>query len=366
MSLSLTTIVVWTVIALVIASLTCAIIYKAYHIYDLTRTINRVSPHDKMKKNFSDIEGFAVFGNADSELKKMDNTTITGSKITKMNLTEKLPIKEYCIKASYNSACSGTYIGTDVLKYVLSRGCRYLDLEVYLVDNVPYVGFSTNKSNTHQNITTSTTITLNDALTTINVFGFSSPSPNTTDPLFINIRMQSCGTDPLTSGFYKYVAGDIMNTLSPKLLNKKITGDTSISEIMNKIIIVIDVKSSSTYNKEPLLEKIVNMESGGNTLRTEIYSQMERYTISPPVIEKNGESNVVFFREVHPGGVDNTDGKSNPEYSKFIKDFGVQIIANRFYVNDTCLKEYEAFFDNFETAFVSFSKAISFVKDNYE
>jgi hypothetical protein len=364
--MSLNTTLMWTIIASIITILVFAIIYKAYYIYNLTQMVRQIHPHGDAENNFSNIEEFAVFGNADSELKKMNNTTITGSKITKMNLTEKLPIKEYCIKASYNSACSGTYIGTDVLKYVLSRGCRYLDLEVYLVDNVPYVGFSTNKSNTHQNITTSTTITLNDALTTINVFGFSSPSPNPTDPLFINIRMQSCGDDPITSGMYKYVAGDIMNTLSPKLLNKKITGDTSISEIMNKIVIVIDVKSSSTYNKEPLLEKLVNMESGGNTLRTEIYSQMERYTISPPVIEKDGISNVVFFREVHPGGVDNTDGKSNPDYSKFIKDFGVQIITNRFYINDVCLKEYEAFFDKFETAFVPFNRAISFVKDNYE
>jgi hypothetical protein len=42
---------------------------------------------------------------------------------------------------------------------------------------------------------------------------------------------------------------------------------------------------------------------------------------------------------------------------------GVQFVANRFYINDAALREYEDFFDNFETAFVSFSRGISFVKE---
>jgi hypothetical protein len=67
----------------------------------------------------------------------------------------------------------------DVLKYVLSRGCRYLDLEVYLVDNVPYVGSPPTRPTPRKH--NPQPITLNDALTTINVFGFSSPAPNATD-----------------------------------------------------------------------------------------------------------------------------------------------------------------------------------------
>ena len=41
-----------------------------------------------------------------------------------------LPLKEYCIKASYNSAVSGNYVNKNMLKHVLSRGCRFLDLEI--------------------------------------------------------------------------------------------------------------------------------------------------------------------------------------------------------------------------------------------
>ena len=33
------------------------------------------------------------------------------------------PLREYCIKSSYNTALSGNYTSTDMIKYVLGRGC---------------------------------------------------------------------------------------------------------------------------------------------------------------------------------------------------------------------------------------------------
>ena len=46
-----------------------------------------------------------------------------------------LPISQYVIKGSYNSAISGNYVSTDMLYYVLSRGCRFIDFEIYYIDN---------------------------------------------------------------------------------------------------------------------------------------------------------------------------------------------------------------------------------------
>ena len=33
------------------------------------------------------------------------------------------PLREYCIKSSYNTALSGNYTSTDTIKYVRGRGC---------------------------------------------------------------------------------------------------------------------------------------------------------------------------------------------------------------------------------------------------
>ena len=43
------------------------------------------------------------------------------------NKYAKLPIKDYCIKSSYNSATTGKTVNKKMIQYVLSRGCRFLD-----------------------------------------------------------------------------------------------------------------------------------------------------------------------------------------------------------------------------------------------
>ena len=44
-----------------------------------------------------------------------------------------LPIKDYCIKSAYNAATSGKKVNKNMVKFALSRGCRLLDFEVFLI-----------------------------------------------------------------------------------------------------------------------------------------------------------------------------------------------------------------------------------------
>ena len=66
------------------------------------------------------------------------------------NKYAKMPLHEYCIKASYNTACSGEYVSVNMVKEVLKRGCRFLDFEVfYMKENntfMPRVGISSDKN----------------------------------------------------------------------------------------------------------------------------------------------------------------------------------------------------------------------------
>ena len=60
------------------------------------------------------IEGF-VNRSASKEINKikiMNGSGISSSR----NLN--LPLREYCIKSSYNTALSGKYLSTDMIKYV--------------------------------------------------------------------------------------------------------------------------------------------------------------------------------------------------------------------------------------------------------
>jgi hypothetical protein len=174
-----------------------------------------------------------------------------------MDATAKLPIREYCVKAS-TTRRGGTYIGVDVLKYVLSRGCRYLDLEVYLVDNVPYVGFSTNrptprKHNLHNHDNAQRRPHDHKRLRVL--------LARATPPTAVHKPPSAVVEPTRTRRGCISIAGGITNTLMPKLINDKITGDTSIQTVMNKIVIVMDVVAAPGMLRTAP-EKLVNIWSG--------------------------------------------------------------------------------------------------------
>ena len=80
-----------------------------------------------MKETIPLVEGMSV----KDELRGLLGLS---SPITIANMNDKrigLPLREYCIKASYNSAYSGSTISDKMVKYVLSRGCRFLDLQIH-------------------------------------------------------------------------------------------------------------------------------------------------------------------------------------------------------------------------------------------
>ena len=71
---------------------------------------------------------------AEFEKVKNDKNFMSISSIQSMeNKYAKLPIKDYCIKSSYNSATTGKTVNKKMIQYVLSRGCRFLDFEVFYI-----------------------------------------------------------------------------------------------------------------------------------------------------------------------------------------------------------------------------------------
>ena len=77
----------------------------------------------------------------DDEIKNMKNT----GPISITSIPEKymdLPIREFIVKSSYNSALSGQYAGKEPILTVLERGCRLLDFEIYTRNSIEYVSYS--------------------------------------------------------------------------------------------------------------------------------------------------------------------------------------------------------------------------------
>ena len=297
------------------------------------------------------VEGMTNQGSIDTELQKMKNDTPSGITSLSQN-NNSHALRQYCIKSSYNSAVSGKIVSTDAIKHVLSRGCRFIDLEVFLIDDDAQVA-STDDS-TFITIKTQNSITLNSALQTLAINAFSAPSPNSSDPIFVQLRIKS-----KNSKIYNLVGMAVSNYLSNKLYSGKVTGNTPLSSLMGKIVLIIDSSLSPDYSTNELypkcvsnneiqldkedscfnLSQFVNIESGTSNLRRYTYQGLLQQVTTPPVLldTERSETDVSLFRLVCP---DENDYR-NPVYKDFLENYGVQFISFKFYVVDSELKAYE-------------------------
>jgi hypothetical protein len=324
---------------------------------------------DKIKSNTTAEEFLGFFASQKSELKtaKRNNSSIGIGDYPIANAN--LPLREYCIKASYNTAQTGNYLNLDMITYVLSRGVRFLDFEIVSIDKEPYVAYTSDSE--YKNIDSSNKIKFYDVINIIANNAFMAPSPNPGDPLFVNLRIKTNNTE-----LFQKIAMMIDMNLKPRLYNKQISGDTLLSEILGKIIFIIDKKTAPEYMNYPICEsskqcyklnKYMNMESGGDNLRIYSYGRITNQSITPPIVHDDGlTTDIVNYKMVIPDA-----GLSmkilgilrNPNFNTLVSDYGVQIVCYRFYENDTNLMNYEKAFRTNKSAIVPISKMIKYLEE---
>ena len=225
-------------------------------------------------------------------LENMTNQNdICGTSPTYDNIT-KLPLREYCIKASFNSAYNSTEVSNTVLETRLKEGYRFIDLNVFSASGDVYVGFS--QDNAPQ--IGSSTLKLSDALTTISTVAFSpttkfdsSMAEINTYPVFVHIRVYrkfDSKTDIISEvkkvingvdGNPPSYAGNYYRENGKPI---QISGCTSLKDIMGKMIISMDIlnileiyapidkQSASTISNEVIsyVDSFVNVLTGGSTI----------------------------------------------------------------------------------------------------
>jgi hypothetical protein len=283
-----------------------------------------------------------------------------------------LPLMQYIVKSSYNSAITGSYASLLMLKYVINRGCRCLDFEVlYLEDpnskkknKIPCIAYTTDS--TYLSIDTVNRIPLSDIFKCILANAFTCAIGN--DPLFIHLRIKSNDAD-----IYPDVAKLIDSHLSPVLYTKKVNETTLLSDVMGKVVIIMDKTLNPDYNENNItsckntsgpcysLKKYVNMESGSPFLRNYKYTFILSKSTNPPQIMNNNKTTDI--NNMHMVVPDNdSTSVSNPPLSPFITKYGVQFSMYKFYCNDSELDNYEEFFSENRYAFVPMAKALTYLK----
>ena len=251
----------------------------------------------------------------------------------------KYPIKDYCIKSSLNSALSGDYISTNMVKEVLSRGCRFLDFEVfYIKENEvfsPRVSYSTDYK--FVSIDATNSVPLVEILSSISSNAFSQVAPNNRDPLFVHLRIKSNDTN-----VYEAVAKNIKDGLGSRKHEGKITEMTSLESIMGKIIVVMDKNIRRDYKDySKSLHEQINLESGSEALNT---LSLSRVIEQPGRVIQTDDNNYSTDLDRLQMVTPNLE-KYNVNMVDVIDNFGIQIFPAKFYSQDDELDNYEDIFN---------------------
>ena len=295
--------------------------------------------------------------------------------ITNFNGDIMMPLNQYIVKSSYNSAISGKFVSIDMLRFVISRGCRFLDFEVVFLDDKPYVALTTDPEYTL--LDTNNKILLSDVLSAVNSFAFSNPAPCQKDPIFIQLRVKSDD-----ERVYTEIAKSIDVSLSHRLYKRELNPSTTFNDVMGKAVIIFDNDIHPKYKelsecKNPNsdtcydLTKYVNLTSNSSmstkrkylefleTKKGKILTVMEDDTVDVDTLTIAVPE---YFSAEIDDNVFTSSDVAHPNIYTYSDNYNVQMLCYRYYMRDEQLDICENFFSQHKSAFIPYYIAMAFIK----
>jgi len=288
--------------------------------------------------------------NPDANMKEFIEKNITS--INPEDSQSRFKFRDYYIKAAYNAfnpdKFKNSTVSMDACLYVLARGCRFIDFEVFSVDNQPVIAASSVNSFNYKEMYNH--IPVSDALEVLGSYAFSgSKCPNPGDPFIIHMRMMSRNVtmyDNLAKIITqsKSVARNLLGPKYGREYQTKDLGNENLSDFRGKIILMVD-GTNPIYRKTKLFE-LINMSS--NTMFLSKYTYFGVKNIGDPQAFKEANKKNMCLVLPDKGGRPINDGHNGPF------TWGCQIAAMCFQeeARDEKLKAYEDKFASVGYAFI--------------
>jgi hypothetical protein len=335
-------------------------IYMIHYLLKTRNTIKLKAQEELEKKR---VEGFG-----EEEIQKVIQSNEPVAITAVLDKFLDLPLREFIVKSSYNSAISGDFANSEMIRILLQRGVRLLDFEIYTDENIEYVSYSKDNDFTMSTANEpSDRLSLANALGTVNAYSFIMPSPSPNDPLFLSLRVKNKLSDQ--KQVYKRIA-DILKTTFPNRLYQdsdgkaiEVNGSTPLKDIMGKIVVIFDTEGKiSNYQGDcandknacseiyPFVNIPANIASG-----LPIYNYDDITTkYHERVLQKKDEfgTDIKTFVMVAPP-VD--DIIQIPPPKEVINSSFPQFILYKFYIQNANLAEYEDIFNQANSSFVPMS-----------
>jgi len=275
--------------------------------------------------------------------------------ITSINADDsqsKFKLRDYYIKSAYNAfnpdKFKNSNVSMDALLYVIARGCRFIDFEVFSVENQPVIASSSVNSFNYKE--TFNHIPVSDAFEVLGSYVFSgSKCPNPGDPFIIHMRIMSRNVtmyDNLAKiiSQSKTVARNLLGPKYGREYQTKDLGNENLLDFKGKIILMVD-GTNPIYRNTKLFE-LVNMSSNSLFLSKNTYFGVKN--IADPQTFKDSNKKNMCLVIPDKGGRPINDGYNGPF------TWGCQIATMCFQeeARDEKLKAYEDKFASVGYAFI--------------
>jgi hypothetical protein len=339
-------------------------IYIIHYLLKNRNTIKLKAQQELEKKR---VEGFG-----EDEIQKVIKSNEPISITAVLDKFLDLPLRQFIVKSSYNSAISGTFANQEMIRILLQRGVRLLDFEIYTDNSIEYVSYSKDKDSEFTMSTVneqSDRLSFANAVGTVNSYAFIMPSPSPNDPLFLLLRVKNDFKESDKKQVYKRIA-DILKTTFPNRLYQDsdgkaidVNGSTPLKDIMGKIVIIFDTEgkipnylnycadaTNACSEIYPFINIPANIASG-----LPIYNYDDITTKYHERVLQKGDgfgTTINTFVMVAPP-VD--DIIQVPPPKEVINSSFPQFLLYKFYIQDANLAEYENIFNEANSSFVPIS-----------
>jgi len=288
--------------------------------------------------------------NMNEDTKEFIDKNITS--INPQDNQSKFKLRDYYIKSAYNAfnpdKLKNSNVSMDAFLYVIARGCRFIDFEVFSVDNQPVIASSSVNSFNYKE--TFNHIPVSDAFEVLGSYVFSgSKCPNPGDPFIIHMRMMSRNItmyDNLAKiiSQSKTVARNLLGPKYGREYQSKDLGNENLLDFKGKIILMVD-GTNPVYRSTKLFE-LINMSS--NSLFLSKYTYFGVKNIGDPQTFKESNKKNMCLVIPDKTGRPLNEGHNGP-YT-----WGCQIATMCFQeeARDEKLKAYEDKFASVGYAFI--------------
>lgn len=284
-------------------------------------------------------------------------TSTINSKILPVNRETALyqnPINFYFVKTSFNSCSLGSYVddyvGICMLEYVIAQGVRWIDFQIFNLNDYAVIATTSVDENTFMK-TTYNSVLFSDALDTIITKAFSSDGCNNfTDPLFLALRMQTTNVN-----VYNDIAKNLKKYIKYLVSGYSYGGNgadfasvVKLNEVLNKIVIVVRNDFNHTLENSYLYE-YTNIILGSKHFLYNSYAFIWQGSDGGSKDQAIDDAAKYYAMYVFPTSENNVPTNSDPNV---MISNGIQFLGMAYQIRDKNLALYENFFNNYGSAFV--------------